>query len=750
MKRLAQTLIRRRGWLLTGAVLVAIAAWLPASRLKFNQSIESLYAADNPRLLAFLQSKRWFGGDEFVILAYSDPQLLDEDGRLTDGARDRIHALADRLEQVPGIRAQSVQHLADAMKFPYARERVRKFVEGVLLGPDGQSTAVIARLDPVETAPIPRGDTFRQIRELAAAHDPPAYIVGEPIQVNDMFRYVEEDGATLGIASTGLLLFVILVMFRSLRWMALPLLVVQATLLWTKALLVVGHFQLSMVSSMLNSLVTIIGIATVMHVTVRFREKSATQDREAALTDTLRELIAPTFWTIVTTAAGFAALLSSYITPVASFGLMMTIATVLVYVAFLIIVPGGVLIGKATSRPSATPGEAQLSRWMDRLTDSVLHHPRRSSLVMAVLTIFCTAGLFRLHVETDFTKNFRESSPIVQSLGFFETKLGGAGTWEINFPAPAEFDEGFLDNVRGLVDDLRELEQRPTADRLTKVVALTDGLDLIPKSLFITRLSLEDRMRTLNWLQPEFVTSLYNSQVCTPEELKVNPQQPRGRMRIMLRALERQPSEAKLALIAEVERLAGQRFDDVQATGLFVLLTYLIESLMGDQLSSFLIAAAALVGLMIIANRSVPIGFIMLIPNLFPIVMVIGAMGWVGLPVNIATAMIASVSMGLTIDSSIHYLASYRQSRRQGKSFVEAVHATHQGVGMALVFANVALIAGFTVLTLSNFIPLVYFGVLVSVAMFGGLVGNLVMMPLLLRLVERPDAPTRESEPAPV
>ena len=201
--------------------------------------------------------------------------------------------------------------------------------------------------------------------------------------------------------------------------------------------------------------------------------------------------------------------------------------------------------------------------------------------------------------------------------------------------------------------------------------------------------------------------------------------------------MERQPSEAKLELINEVEAIARKRFPDAQATGLFVLLTYLIESLMDDQLSSFLIAAAAIVGLMTIAYRSLWLGLMLLIPNLFPIVVVIGTMGWIGLPVNIATAMIASVSMGLTIDSSIHYLAGYRQARAAGKDFVAAVKSTHQGVGLALVFANLALVMGFTVLTLSHFIPLIYFGVLVSVAMLGGLIGNLVLLPLLLRVGRR-------------
>ena len=116
--------------------------------------------------------------------------------------------------------------------------------------------------------------------------------------------------------------------------------------------------------------------------------------------------------------------------------------------------------------------------------------------------------------------------------------------------------------------------------------------------------------------------------------------------------------------------------------------------------------------------------------------LVIGSMGWIGLPINIATAMIASVSMGLTVDSSIHYISGYRRARLRGLGVYEALRDTHQGVGRALVFANLALIVGFTVLTLSHFIPLVYFGILVSVAMLGGLIGNLVLLPLLLRWAE--------------
>ena len=732
VSRFCGWLVRFRGRLLAVAVLLTVVAWPLSRRLAFDQTIESMFAPLNPRLLAFQRSKATFGGDEFLIVAYRDTELFDEDGHLTDAARDRQERLSEQIAAVPGIDPDSLQSLAKAFRFKYGQSRIRQFMEGLLVGEDGETTAIVSRLRPVGSVETPRAETYRQIRKLAAAHDPPAMVVGEPIQVHDMFRYVEQDGATLGQASLLLLMAVIFVLFRSVRWMLLPLAVVEATLVWTKALLVLSRMQLSMVSSMLNSLVTIIGIATVMHLTVRFRDARRRMDREPALVEALDGLVVPVFWTVVTTAAGFAALLSSHISPVASFGIMMTLATLLVLATAGLILPGGVLLGRDTRPLPAAPGEAWVSRELGRIADAVLHRPRMVSLTMAAISLFCTFGLFRLHVETDFSKNFRAHSPIVQALNFFETNLGGAGTWEVNFPAPAQLTEEFLDEVRALGNDLSALAERTTPDRLTKVVVLTDGLDLIPSNLIFTRLSLDTRFNFLNAMQPEFAAGLYNPDA--------------GRMRIVLRSLERQPSEDKLKLIADVEAIARRHFPEAEATGLFVLLTFLIESLMSDQLTSSLLAAAMMVVLMSIAQRSVPIGISLLLPNVFPIVLVIGTMGWLGLKVNIATAMIASVSMGLTIDSSIHYLAGYRRARAAGMDVAAALHATHQEVGLALVLANLALVVGFSVLTLSHFIPLIYFGVLVSAAMVGGLIGNLILLPLLLTCFARWERPTAAAE----
>ena len=276
------------------------------------------------------------------------------------------------------------------------------------------------------------------------------------------------------------------------------------------------------------------------------------------------------------------------------------------------------------------------------------------------------AGIFRLEVDTDFSRNFRASSPIVQALDFAETRLGGAGTWEVDFPAPAELTPQFLDSVKLLAERLRTLKLDGQASQVTSLIAITDLLDLIPGSM-TTPEEIRHKLDLIHVIQPEFETNLYNPQ--------------KERMRLVLRARERSPSATKLALINAVNRTAQAVFPGAKTTGLYVLLTYLIESLLRDQVVSFVLTVVMVLAIMVVAYRSLRIGLVSLIPNALPILLVVGSMGWLGVPVNVGTAMIAAVSMGLTIDASIFYLYGYRRSREAGLSLSEALRQTHQGFG---------------------------------------------------------------------
>jgi hypothetical protein len=727
VQRATRILIRYRWILLCLAVATTALATFPASKLTYDESIEALYRPDDPYLLDYAQSKSLFGGDELLMVAYHDPELRSADGF------DRIREFSDRLSAVPGVQTESSQNFAEAMspkKVPFffrlvlrtRTEDMRALSEKVLVSSDDRTTAIVLRLQPESETEAPRAETFAKLRELADDHDPRAYVVGEPILVHDMYRLVEVDGELLFRVSLGLLGLVILVLFRSLRWVALPITVVVVTIIWTKALLVLSGLQLSMVSSMLNSLMTIVGIATVMHVTVHYRECRRSLDRIDSLQQTITELAPAVFWTCATTAAGFAALLSSGIAPVRSFGTMMSLGTMLVLFASAAVLPGGILWGRRDADPQSAPAERKLVGLLAHTIDAARRHRIAVFAVSVIVALFAASGFPLLEVETDFSKNFRKSSVTVQSLDFVETQLGGAALWEVNFPAPQELTPEFMDRVRSLTAALRGIGESEQDSELTKVVALTDILDILPGTSSSTD-AIRRKLDRIAGFQPEYEPGLFN-----PEQ---------GRMRLVLRARERQQSERKVRLIDTVRQLAVNEFETAKTTGPFVLLTHLIESLLHDQLVSFAIAAAAISGMMSVAFRSLRIGAISLVPNLLPIVLLVGTIGWIGLPINIGTAMIASVSIGLTTDSTIHYISSFRRARRRGLSLADALRETHQGVGRAVVFATLSLVVGFSVLSISNFIPMVYFGVLVSIAMLGGLVGDLVLLPLMLPWAEK-------------
>ena len=714
-------LLRYRTGIFLLALLVTVVAVPVANRLTLDESVESLFAPNNPLILDYMESQKLYGGDEFILVAWKQENLLE------NKTLDQIDAFAEQLNQVPGIRPESTQTLSTILrprgmgwagrmylKIRTVREKALQFAEGMLVNKKRDTTAIILRMEPKETASVPHSETFAGVRKLANSHSPPAYVVGEAVQVHDMFRIVERDGAVLGLASSAVLLLVIFILFRSLRWMILPLLVVHVALIWTRAFLVLTGLQLSMVSSMLNSLVTIIGIATVMHITVHFRELRPKEERQLALCQTLRELLSPIAWTCGTTVVGFAALLSSRIVPVQSFGLMMSIGTAMVFLAVLAIIPGGVLLGRFDIDPRESRWEKNVTRGLQHLVNLVFRFPGLVGFVAILLGVFGLSGLAFLRVETDFSRNFREESPIVKSLNFVESHLGGAGTYEIDFSIQAEDTKQTDRKLRLLAEELRNLRVEDQF-AVTKVIALTDGLDFIPNLAARTD---EAKLELLSRMQPEFEPGLFNKE--------------HHQMRIVLRAYERQPAELKLKMIDSVTALAKKYFPDAHSTGLYVLLANIILSLLEDQLTSFAIAAVGIFLMMTLAFRNWKLGLISLVPNLFPIILLIGALGWLGSLVNIGTAMIASVSLGLTVDSSIHYLTAYQRGVLGGLGHYEALRKTQNRVGLALVFANLALICGFSVLALSEFVPLVYFGVLVSIAMLGGLLGNLVLLPLLL------------------
>jgi len=748
--RAANWLIRFRTPLAIIAVVLAIISVDRSRQLEFVRSIDTMFDRTDPALVPYRRMARAFGASEVVLAAYDDADLFTVDGI------NRLRTLTDTLEGIAGVASATSlastplgNRVIDLDQSPTARKLVN-LMEGYTLGVDHRTAAVVCVLKPPaasergdQPAPTSRADTIDSIRRLMQTL-PAGTVAGEPVMLRDGFAMLERDGNLLGTCAGLLAGAVLLISFRSLRWLIVPLAVVLLSLWSTRGVLAMAGLKLTMVSTMLSAMVTVVAIATVVHLIVEFRSQRETGlEPQAALERAISILFWPVLGAIVTDVIGFGSLVASRVGPVHDFGIMTAIGAAMVLVSMALIVPFLALCGRYDADPQRAWGEGALEIGLDRLVKRIVRRPALILFISVAFVAATVAGMFWLKVETDFTKNFRNSSPIVASYDMIETRLGGAGVWDVLVPTTDPIDGTVLSRVARLEHRLREEVSLTLSDGkripgLTKVMSIADVIAAL-SPISLERL---ESSKLGNWLVTTAITLLKQQLPQLGSALiGRDPQDDSVWLRIMLRARERQPSEAKRNLIDQVNRIVAEEFPASpgqaagEVTGFFVLLAQLVQRMISDQWLTFFLAATGVFLLLTIAFRSPLIAAVALVPNALPIFIVLGLLGWAGERVNMGTAMIAAVSMGLSVDSSIHYIAAFRRRLASGQPFAAALETAHQTAGRAMIFSTLSLVVGFLALLTSGFIPTVSFGALSCLTLAGGLLGNLVVLPVLLTLL---------------
>ena len=758
---------RIAGWLIAWRVPLAVAAVALAAfsversrHLEFSRSIDAMFDRTDPALVPYRRIARTFGSSEVVLAAYDDPELF------TPAGIDRLRTLTDQLAAMPGIASASSlastplgQRIIDLDSSPTARKFVR-LLEGYAVGADHRTAGVVCVLAPpaaglvtAREQAVSRADTIDRVR--AIMDDLPAgTVAGEPVMLREGFAMLERDGNLLGTASGILAGLVLLVSFRSLRWLIVPLAVVLLALWTTRGVLAVVGLKLTMVSTMLSAMITVMGIATVTHVIVEFRRQ---RDLGHPPPEALQAAFAGLFWPILgaiaTDVIGFGSLVFSRVGPVHDFGVMTSIGAGMVLLAVGFTVPFLALAGRFDADPRRAWGEAALDLGLDRLVRRIVQHPV-PILVASIAAVGITmAGMRWLEVETDFTRNFRDASPVVASYDMVESRLGGAGVWDVLVPASDPIDGSTVKRLTRLADRLRTEVTIPDGNgevrpALTKVMSVADVLAAVSP----VPLEQLQATRVGDWIVTRAVELLREQMPQMGRALiGRDPLDDSTWLRMTLRARERQPTEAKRSIIAQVQRIVCEECPAAdgrpagEVTGFFVLLAQLVERMLADQWLTFLIAVAGIFLLLAVAFRSPLLAAIALVPNALPIFVVLGLMGWLGARINMGTAMIAAVSMGLSVDSSIHYIVAFRRHMAAEGACAAALETAHQTAGRAMIFSTLALVVGFLALTTSGFVPTVSFGWLSCLTLAGGLLGNLVVLPVLLALLARWIAPPSSS-----
>lgn len=748
--RITGWLVRKRFPLFLVAVVLTAVAVNQAQRLKFSRSIDAMFDRSDPALVPYGRMTRTFGGGEVVLCAYDDPELFSPAGI------GRLAELTTRLAAEPGITSATSlattplgRRIVATDQSPTAR-RIVALLEGYVVGPDRRTAAVACTLEPPSATlvtarqqAVSRAETIDRLRGIMGEFSS-GTVAGEPAMLRDGFAMLEWDGTVLAWASVALTGGVLLFFFRSLRWVIVPMGVVLAALWLTRGVLALAGAQLTMVSTMLSAMITVVAIATVTHVIVEYRrQRDAGLVPAAALQEALALLCWPICGAIATDVIGFGSLIASRVGPVHDFGVMTSIGAGLVLVAVGLVLPFLALAGRFDADPRRAWGETALEAGLDRLVRGIVRHAGPILAAVTILVAAAMAGLVWLEVETDFTRNFRPGSPTVASYEMVESRLGGAGVWDVLVPVTGPLDAATLGQVRAFEDRLRtEVIATDGAGgprpALTKVMSVADVIAAV-SPVPLERL---EATAVGNWAVTQAVAVMQRQMPDLAGALVGrDPADGSQWLRVMLRARERQPAATKRAIIGEVRRIAAESFParadgtgGAEVTGFFVLLAQLVDRMLADQWLTFAIAAAGIFALLSVAFRSPLLAAVALVPNGLPIFVVLGLLGWAGLKVNMGTAMIAAVSLGLSVDSSIHYVARFRRHLAEG-DMAAALETAHRTAGRAMIFSTLALAVGFLALTTSGFMPTVSFGWLSCLTLLGGLAGNLVVLPVLLTLL---------------
>ena len=191
----------------------------------------------------------------------------------------------------------------------------------------------------------------------------------------------------------------------------------------------------------------------------------------------------------------------------------------------------------------------------------------------------------------------------------------------------------------------------------------------------------------------------------------------------------------------------GLKEEKVHLAGLLVLYNNMLQSLFESQILTLGMVVLALLGMFLILFRSLKLALIAIVPNLLAISVVLGVMGWLNIPLDMMTITIAAISIGIAVDNTIHYIYRFKYEFQFEHRYIKTVHQCHSSIGRAMYYTSLTIISGFLILTLSNFIPSIYFGLLTGLAMLIALMAALTLLPQLI-IVLKPFGPELTHETA--
>ncbi len=749
--------------------------------IRFDFTPQAVFSGQQDVLDRAEQFREDFGYDDATILIVLDatgpadtlqPEALDWQRKVT-GALARLDDVQDarsvatlevpRLVQVFPPKLEPRPLLADGPVNVAEAGKVRHFVDRsslvthTLISADRKTAAIVVTL-PADTRTASRSEAIQaQIQTVLDASPPPegyrTIVAGLPVFRSEIVNALRSDLLTMLPAAGGLFLVVLAVVFRRISGTLVPLAAVGIGLAWTVGLLVALDQEFNILTNVLPVLLFVIGVSNCVHVVSRYAEESARTpgDRVGSARRVIDHMALACLLTYATTAVGFSSLMTARSAILCELGWQAVVGMVFLYVTTIAIC--GALLDRFAP-PKVPHPERSRPDWIGRAIGWVGHevsrHPLPTILGASGIVIGAVLAAQQVTIDSYLFETYPPDHPSMRDLYRIENQLAGVIPLEISIEADSP-DALLTPDAFRRVEKLRMyasvhdevLYARSYVDLHQEVHAQLAG-----QPEYFHHLPAETPGGRARIAQTHSLLRRFDA--VTDYHRFLRPDDRRGRIMLRVRDVG---SRQTLRLMDDLQATADRLFPPgegirVTLTGDAHLHARTMDYFVRDMVYALIGASVVIFVIIGLLFRSVRLGLVAVLPNLTPLVITWGYMGLRGYVMNASNVIVFTISIGIAVDATIHFLARFREEIDRDGDVHKAIRRSFHGAGRAIVLATALIVAGLSVLGASNFMPSRRFAELTSVTMVGALVGDMLLLPACLVLLWPGRArPSRLAEP---
>ncbi len=725
-----------------------------ATGIKFDYDFEKFFPIGDDDLEFYLQYRQQFENDnDYLLIALRDPS-----GVFNSSFLNRVDSLTSILERLPMVDlVRSPTNVKAPIRtpmgwvpIPYLHleepsrlkdDSVRIYKQGDLVGQlfseDGKSLSLVIKhrqsikkaaadslIASVQTALHQLALTDAHVAGKARAQ--PVYL--EMIQ-NEMTMFLS--------ASLVLIVLFLSITYRALWAVLVPLLVVALAGIWVLGFMGFVQKPLDIMMVLLPTIIFVVGMSDVVHILTRYIEELRLgRNKIKALKTSFKEVGIATFLTSLTTGVGFLALMTSTIRPIRDFGIYTALGVLIAYILAFTLLPSVLLF---ISKPHIVQDISRRRRWQKFLGTCLSWTLRKQTWVLvisALIVALSYLGIQQLRINTFLIDDIPRSDPMRADFIYFDEEFGGSRPFEmaieVKDPDLTVLDYTVLKEVEKVE---RFLKQDYGADQLISPLNLVRTTYSAGKGAPNGYNDFPENRQELRKLQRYFknISRMPEmNRIISSDKTKARFSGRMGDIGSYLTIKKNQ----------QLKNFIEARIDpgivSFRVTGTSLLIDknteYLVENMVAGLAIAFGVVAL-IAGLMFRSFRMI---LITLIPNVIPLLMVAGIMGFLGITLKLTTSVIFTVAFGIAVDDTIHFISKFKMEIDKGRSKMYAIKRTYYSTGKAIVITTLILISGFLTLLLSSFGGTFYIGLFVGLTLLFALIVDLTLLPVLILLFYKP------------